>query len=103
MNWELIRLLFLHEARMLVRARRTVFMAIVLPAIIMPLMLYAQKYSADRRERLLTGTTYSYALTGPLSDRIRSLIDQTHQAITQDPDEDLDRLRQFKFVEMKVA
>ena len=55
MNWELIRLLFLHEARMLVRARRTVVMAIVLPAIIMPLMLYAQKYSADRRERLPAG------------------------------------------------
>ena len=53
MNWELVRLLFLHEVRMLVRARRTVVMAIVLPAMIMPLMLYAQKYSADRRERLL--------------------------------------------------
>ena len=54
MNWSVLRLLFLHEVKMLVRARRTVVMAILLPAVIMPLMLYAQKYSADSRERLLT-------------------------------------------------
>ena len=40
MNWSVLRLLFLHELKMLVRARRTVVMAIVLPAVIMPLMLW---------------------------------------------------------------
>src|SRR5207253_8173663 len=101
--WGVLRLLYIHELKMLVRARRTVVMAIVLPAVIMPLMLYAGKYSSERRERLLTGATYRYAVTGPLGDRMRSLIDQTRQMITQNRDEDLDRLRQFKFVEMKAA
>ena len=103
MNWSVLRLLYVHELKMLVRARRTVVMAIVLPAVIMPLMLYAQKYSADRRERLLTGATYRYAVTGTLADRTRSLIDQTRRTIVQNHDEDLDRLRQFKFVELQAA
>ena len=103
MNWSVLRLLYVHELKMLVRARRTVVMAIVLPAVIMPLMLYAQKYSTDRRERLLTGATYRYAITGTLADRMRNLIDQTRQTIAQNHDEDLDRLRQFKFVEMQMA
>jgi len=103
MNWELIRLLFLHEARMLVRARRTVVMAIVLPAIIMPLMLYAQKYSADRRERLLTGTIYRYAITGEFADRVRLLIDQTRKSLSDAQDDESGRLRQFRFVETAPA
>ena len=37
MNWNVLRILFLHELKMLLRARRTVVMAIVLPAVIMPL------------------------------------------------------------------
>src|SRR5713101_7317433 len=103
MNWGLVRLLYLHELRMLVRARRTVVMAIVLPAVIMPLMLYAQKYSADRRERLLTGTTYQYAITGEFADRVRTLIDRTHQTLLEQGDEELDGLRQFKSFEIRVA
>src|SRR5437879_2203541 len=102
MNWSILRLLFLHELKMLVRARRTVVMAILLPAVIMPLMLYAQKYSADRRERLLTGTTYRYAITGESEDRVRSLIDRTRQTLRAQEDE-FDGLRQFKFVELRVA
>ena len=102
MNWSVLRLLYVHELRMLVRARRTVVMAIVLPAVIMPMMLYAQKYSADRRERMLTGATYQYAITGELADRMRSLIDQTRQTVAQNHDENLDRLRQFKFVEVRT-
>src|SRR5437667_8708750 len=103
MNWELIRLLFLHEARMLVRARRTVVMAIVLPAIIMPLMLYAQKYSADRRERLLTGAVYRFAISGESADRIRQLINQTRRNINLEQGEDVEALRQFRFVESSVV
>src|SRR5205809_7861902 len=77
MNWSVLRLLYIHEMRMLLRARRTVIMAIVLPAIIMPLMLYAQKYSADRRERLLTGTIYRYALREDFGNLGGHLINKT--------------------------
>jgi sodium transport system permease protein len=100
MNWGLLRLLFQHEVRMLLRARRTVVMAIVLPAVLMPLMLYAQKYSAERRDRVLTGTTYRYVITGESAGRIRSLIAQTRDTLVDEKD---DRLRQFKFVETTVA
>src|SRR5437764_5803505 len=103
MNWNILRLLFLHEVKMLVRARRTVVMAILLPALIMPLMLYAQKYSSDSRERLLTGTTYRYAITGEFADRIRDLIDGTRQTLGADEDDEFDRLRQFKFVKTTVG
>src|SRR5262249_59187958 len=103
MNWQVLRLLYLHEIRMLVRARRTVVLAVVLPAVIMPLMLYAQKYSANRRERLLTGITYRYAITGPLADRVRVLLNQTRQSLSQDHNPEHEKLRQFKFVETNLA
>jgi len=103
MNWSVLRLLFIHEMKLLLRARRTVVTAIVLPALIMPLMLYAQKYSSSRRERVLTGTTYRYTITGPLADRMRNLIQQTRERLNDDASEDLEQLRQFKFVEMKIT
>src|SRR5206468_8099260 len=84
MNWKVLRLLYLHEIRMLLRARRTVVLAVVLPAVIMPLMLYAQKYSANRRDRLLTGITYRYTITGPLAGRVRLLLNETREGLNQD-------------------
>src|SRR5215475_1071349 len=103
MKWNALRLLYVHELRMLLRARRTVVLAVVLPAIIMPLMLYAQKYSANRRERLLTGTTYRYTVTGPLVDRVRVLLNQTRTNLSQHDNPEHEKLRQFKFVETNVA
>ena len=103
MNWSVLRLLYIHEIKMLVRARRTVVMALVIPAVIMPVMIYAQKFSNERRERTLTATTYLYAVTGPLADRVRSLIENTRQAVAENKDEEFDNLRQFKFDEIRVA
>src|SRR5262245_28549928 len=103
MNWNTLWLLYVHEMKMLVRGRRTVVMALVLPAVIMPLMLYAQKYSINRRERLLAGTTYRYAVTGPQADRLRMLIQQTQQSLDDIRDADVEKLQQFKLVEVRVA
>src|SRR5215831_12402357 len=100
MNWKVLRLLYLHEIRMLVRARRTVVLAVVLPAVIMPVMLYAQKYSASRRERQLTGATYRYATIGPMADRVRALIDQTRESLGREQGPEHESLRKFKFVEV---
>jgi sodium transport system permease protein len=102
MNWTVLRLLYVHELKMLVRARRTVVMAIVIPALIMPLMLYGQKWSAERRQRALAGTTYQYAVTGALADRVRSLIDSAKQEIAENKDARFDSLRQFKFAETRT-
>src|SRR5262245_45387564 len=103
MKWNVLRLLYVHELRMLLRARRTVVLAVVLAAIIMTLMLYAQKYSVNRRERLLTGTTYRYTVTGPLADRARVLLNQTRTNLSQHDNPEHEKLRQFKFVETNVA
>ena len=101
MNWRVLNFLFRHELRMLLRARRTVFMAIVLPAVIMPLMLYAQKYSFERSERLRSETTYRYAISGELSGRARMLIQNTLARLRQDAEhaEQIDQLRPLTFVE----
>jgi ABC-type Na+ efflux pump permease subunit/membrane protease YdiL (CAAX protease family) len=92
---------------MLLRARRTVLMAVVLPAVIMPLMLYAQKYSFERRQRLLSETTYRYAIAGELSDRVRMLIDRTlgdlRERHTENTEEIPRQLRQIRFVETMTA
>jgi len=80
-----------------------VITAIVLPAVIMPLMLYSQKFSRDRRERMLAGTTYRYAITGPLADRMRLLIKETRESLKDDPRKDPADLRGFKLLEISVA
>jgi sodium transport system permease protein len=103
MNWSVLRLLYVHEIRMLLRARRTVVMAILLPLVIMPLMLYAQKYSYQRRERQLSATTYRYAITGPLAARVRTLIDQARKDLPPDSEADFFRLQQFKVFEVATT
>src|SRR5215470_13392842 len=100
MNWRVLRLLFLHELKMLLRARRTVIMAIVLPAVIMPLMLYAQKYSFERRERMLSGTVYRYTITGILTDRVRTLINQTRRERSQAQSASAAQLTELRLIEM---
>src|SRR5215467_4497859 len=102
MNWRVLRLLFLHELRMLLRARRTVVMAIVLPAVIMPLILYAQKYSFERRERMLSGAVYRYSITVELADRVRALINQTGAESNREQGADAEQFRQFRFIEIST-
>lgn len=102
MNWNVTGLLFRHELRMLLRARRTVVLSIVLPAVIMPIMLFASKYSNDQRERTLRSTTYSYAISGPLAERIRELIGKTHQQVLAETSLENEKLRMFKFAEVQT-
>jgi sodium transport system permease protein len=62
---------------MLVRARRTVVMSVVLPALIMPIMLFGSRYSQTQRQNRLERATYRYAVAGPLSERVRAMIEGT--------------------------
>jgi hypothetical protein len=101
MNWSVIRLLYVHELTMLLRARRTVIMAVILPAVMMPLMLYAQKYSNDRRERTLQAATYPYTITGPLAAQIRKAIADARVSLAAEQDDDLRQLSRFNFVELQ--
>ena len=103
MNRAVFKLLFVHELRMLVRARRTVVMAIVIPAIIMPIMLFSGKFMNDQRERAAASATYNYAVTGTMADHIRTLIAQTKADIDKETDEANQPLRTFKFMESRVT
>src|SRR5882672_4706179 len=93
MNWGVFLLLYIHEMRLLVRARRTIVLSVLLPALIMPLMIFASKYSNDQRAQTLADTTYKFAIVGPLSVRIRGLIEKTKELHSSSP-------RPFKFAEI---
>ena len=66
--------LFRTELRTVLRDRRTVIMSIVLPLLVMPLMLYAGRWSEQRRARRLEGTTYTYVVTGSHAAAARAAI-----------------------------
>src|SRR4029079_7325285 len=51
---------------------------------------------------MLSGATYSYAVTGPLAERMRALILHTYENLPHDNDPSVQELRQFKFVETDV-
>lgn len=74
MDWKSVRLMSGLEIRTLLRSRRTVVTAIVLPMLIMPLMLFASRFSIRSQQRQEAATTYRYAIRGDWSDEVRSLL-----------------------------
>src|SRR5262245_41913938 len=74
MNWSALRLLYVHEMRMLLRSRRTVVTSIVIPAVMMPIMIMATQYTQRQGRDRLNETTFRYAVTGPWADHVRTLI-----------------------------
>ncbi|MHB9131202.1 MAG: ABC transporter permease subunit [Armatimonadota bacterium] len=75
-----ILLLYRNELRMLLRDRRALIIAIVLPLLVFPLMLWVMRYNAQAQERRLREHTYTYCITGAQSTRLQSLIRQALQA-----------------------
>jgi sodium transport system permease protein len=98
-----LRLLYLHEIRMLVRARRTVVMAVVIPLILMPIMLFASKFTADQRQRSLNEATYRYAVTGEWAGMMRGFIADARESLDGGIETDLDELGKFRIREVSVA
>src|SRR5688572_5083049 len=74
MNWASLKLLFVHEMRMVLRSRRTVVTSLVLPAILMPMLILGGRYVQRQQEIQLDKTTFYYAITGPWADQARRLI-----------------------------
>ncbi len=104
MNRETVRVLFLHELRMLMRDRRTVIMAVVLPLLIMPIMFYGTKKMNDRREARLHDTTYFYAVTGTEQEAARALVASGRRAAAVEvPGKGEGSISSYRFVEKKVA
>ncbi len=69
-----IATLFTTELRTMVRDRRTVVMSIVLPVVMIPLLLFAQQVTEERRERALEAREYTYAVTGSRAEEARSIV-----------------------------
>jgi sodium transport system permease protein len=74
MRWATVRVLFLHEIRTLLRDRRAVFLSIVLPLLVTPMILLAASATERRRQRTLEETVFQYAVTGPWTDELRSIL-----------------------------
>jgi hypothetical protein len=64
MNWTALRLLYVHEMRMVLRSPRTIVIALVLPAILMPLMITGSRYIQESQSVHLEATTFKYAVVG---------------------------------------
>jgi len=74
MNWETIRVLYGNELRMMLRDRRTMVVAVVLPLLLWPVMFYAIKRTGADREKKLAATVYQYAVTGSQAGQVRRRI-----------------------------
>jgi sodium transport system permease protein len=86
-NWRTVRVLWAHELRMLLRDRRTVVVAIVLPLLVMPLMFFASRTMNEKRKHALEGTLYQYAVTGAEADGVRALVAAGREAVAAAPAE----------------
>ena len=76
MNWASLKLLFVHEMRMVLRSRRTIVTSLVLPAILMPMLILGARYVQRQQAIQLDKTTFQYAITGPWADQVRRLIER---------------------------
>ena len=74
MNRELVRVLYLHELKLLLRDRRTVFLSVVLPLVLFPATLYGTKRARERRTQTLAATEFQYAVTGGWADELRATL-----------------------------
>ncbi len=63
------------ELRMLLRDRRTVVLSIVLPLAVMPIMLFAGRWSVERREKAIAKVEVAYAVVGAEGEQARGLVE----------------------------
>jgi ABC-type Na+ efflux pump permease subunit/membrane protease YdiL (CAAX protease family) len=105
MNWQTIRILLIHELRMLLRDRRTVILAIALPLFLMPLILYAIRSISESREKKLEEIIYKYAVTGTEATKAQALIVKAQVSLQKEigkKQDEKDSLSGFKLKEMPV-
>jgi sodium transport system permease protein len=105
MNRQTIRILLVHELRMLLRDRRTVILALAIPLLLMPVLLYSTKAMSDSREKRLQETVYTYAVTGTEAAKVQALIGNALKSMTPEPqskNDEKDPLSGFKVKEVQV-
>jgi ABC-type Na+ efflux pump permease subunit/membrane protease YdiL (CAAX protease family) len=62
------------ELRTLLRDRRTVVLAVVLPLVVMPLVLFASRWAETLRAGVLDSRPAVYAVAGPRADDVKALL-----------------------------
>src|SRR3954467_11124830 len=79
-NRTAIGILFRTEFRMVLRDRRVLLTAILLPVLVMPLMLSGGHWTLKRRQARLNEAVYRYAATGDLAGLIKPVLNQSSPA-----------------------
>ena len=73
-HWPTVRTLFAVELRMFLRDKRTVFVSLVLPLIVMPIFFFASSWNEKQREQRIESQTFHYAVVGSEVAKARELI-----------------------------
>src|SRR5690606_20184401 len=93
-----LRTLYRHELRMLLRDRRTILVAVLAPLLIFPLLIWVTRYAEESRVEQLEATTFLYAVTGSEAEAARSLVAEA-VALPADAGDDA-RIRPATFEEV---
>jgi sodium transport system permease protein len=102
MNWQTVGVIFGHELRMLLRDRRTLVIAVLLPLVIWPVMFFAMKQTNERREKNLAATVYKYGVIGSQAEQVRQLITRGSEALARQKIPEKEGLADFRYQENKV-
>ena len=101
MNWPAVILLIKHEFRMLLRDRRTVVLAFLLPLIMAPVVLFGINFMGEWRKEKVDETVYTYSVVGTYADTVRSMIHRGR--MLQETDITSTEKRRFSFKEMTMG
>lgn len=69
-----IRELFRVELRMFLRDKRTVFVSLVMPLVLMPIFFFFSSWNEKKREQRIESQTFYYTVVGSEADKARELI-----------------------------
>jgi ABC-type Na+ efflux pump permease subunit/membrane protease YdiL (CAAX protease family) len=69
-----IRAVFLHQLRSVLRDRRTVMVAFVVPLVVLPAMILISGWVTGVREERRESVEIEYAVTGPAPERTRNIV-----------------------------
>src|SRR3954464_634643 len=73
-------ILFRTEFRMVLRDRRVLLTAILLPVLVMPLMIAGSHWTLQKRQARLNQAVYRYSVVGDDSDVVRGIFQQASQS-----------------------
>ncbi len=82
-----------YELLQVMRDRRTLFIAVVAPLLLYPLLIFLGRWSTERQERALETAVYDYAVTGPAADWGRGIVERAAE-LSADEATDAHRLEE---------